>query len=76
MNTPPRVLRRCPDCDAEMHHPKMLFCAPCWQRVPVDLRQAFNLAINIEARREAYRAILSHIKHERENPPLFALPAR
>lgn len=72
----PTTPRHCPDCQTELHHPKQLLCLPCWQKLPLALRQGFNHAIDIENRRAAYRAILNHIRHERENPPLFALPVK
>lgn len=68
--------KNCPACGKPVTHAKMLLHHDCFNALPGNLRSDFNRAPTIEDRRAAYRAILNHLKHERENPPLFPLPAR
>lgn len=69
------TFKNCPACGQPLTHAKLLLHHPCWNALPASLRSDFNRAPTLVDRRKAYRAILDHLKHERENPPLFALPA-
>lgn len=66
----------CPACRKPTEHANVLLHPPCWNALPANLRADFNRAPTMPDRRAAYRAILDHLKHERQNPPLFALPVK
>lgn len=65
--------RQCPKCDCALNNSKLLMCHPCWDTLPRTLRDAFNRARDLPARREAARQILKCIRDDKQQPVLPGL---
>lgn len=61
----------CPACGEAKQHRNLLLHHACWDKLPSILQQNFNRAPTLDDRRAAYRAILEHLREQKENPELF-----
>lgn len=62
--------RTCPQCGCAISTHRRFICQPCWNGLPASLRSTYNQSRTLADQRAAMRAILEHVRTEKQQPQL------